>query len=63
MDGTERQLLQNEIHLICDLANKNIVHCFDIVESQTHVYIIMELIAGGELTAYMHGRKFSGTES
>lgn len=45
----ERELLQNEISIVRNLYHKNVAKCVDIVESRTHVYVVMERVEGGEL--------------
>lgn len=42
-------MLQNEIEIIKQIDHPNIVTCYDIYEDVKYLYIVMELMLGGEL--------------
>ncbi|CAD8080298.1 unnamed protein product [Paramecium sonneborni] len=41
--------IQREIHILRKLRHPNIVQLYEILESETKIYLIMEFISGGEL--------------
>jgi len=47
--GEELNLLHREIDIMKKLHHKNIIALVDVFEEPTHIYIILELITGGEL--------------
>ena len=49
--------IENEMNIMQELRHDNIVQYNDFVETDTHLYIIMEFVPGGDLQGYMqsHG--------
>lgn len=45
----KEESLENEIRVLHRLKHKNIVELLDVFEDRTHVYLVMELVTGGEL--------------
>ena len=41
--------IQREIHILRKLRHPNIVQLYEILESETKIYLIMEYVSGGEL--------------
>lgn len=56
-NGQLDQRLDNEMHIMKDLRHQNIVQYIDYIETDLHLYIIMEYIPCGDLQGYMqsHG--------
>ncbi|XP_035824070.1 calcium/calmodulin-dependent protein kinase type 1-like, partial [Aplysia californica] len=45
----KEEALENEISVLRRLSHPNIVRLVDVFEDKTHVYLVMELVTGGEL--------------
>ena len=45
----DRAALGNEIDILKQVDHPNIVKCYDIYEDEKYIYIVMELLQGGEL--------------
>lgn len=45
----DRAALGNEIDILKQVDHPNIVKCYDIYEDEKYIYIVMELLLGGEL--------------
>ena len=54
----ERRFLNNEIAITKELTHKNICRCYEVIETKTFVYIIMEKVSGGELFDLLEKRKY-----
>ena len=39
----------NEIHVMIDMDHPNIVRLYEVYQSQTSLYLVLELCTGGEL--------------
>jgi serine/threonine protein kinase len=58
LNKKERKLLYNEIMIIKELQYKFIVRSFEVIENETHIYIVMERIEGGELLEFFKERQY-----
>ena len=47
--GEELNLLQREIDIMRKLKHKNIISLVDVFDEATHIYLVLELVTGGEL--------------
>jgi len=45
----KQKLLEREIEIMTKLHHSNILHCEEIFETETFIYLILEMIKGGEL--------------
>ena len=54
----EKRFLNNELAISREICHSNIVKCYDVIETRTYVYIVMERVAGGELFDLLAIRKF-----
>jgi calcium-dependent protein kinase len=48
------ELLKREIEVIKILQHPSIIRFFDVFENQDYIYIVMELLLGGDLFTYLH---------
>ena len=54
LEGTKDiQRLKKEIKILKSIRHKNIIQLFDIMESKTNLYFVMEYCKGGELFDYI----------
>lgn len=53
----EREMLANEARILSSLRHPNIVPCFGICYLKSDLWMIMELINGGDLYDMMHSKK------
>lgn len=54
----------NEIDILKQVDHPNIVKCYDIYEDEKYIYIVMELLQGGELfDQILKKEKFSEKEA
>lgn len=53
----EKSLLNNEINILPMLHHKNIAKCIEVLETKTHIHIVMERITGGELYEFLKKKK------
>lgn len=51
-------MLISELSIIKNMHHENIVQCIDVVETFTHVYIVMENVKGGELFDFLKRKKY-----
>jgi 5'-AMP-activated protein kinase catalytic alpha subunit len=51
MNDIER--VNREIKILKRIKHPNIIHLYEIIESKTAIYLIMEYAAGGELFNYI----------
>jgi len=51
------QNLVNEVHISFNLKHKNIIKCYNTLESKNNYYIIFEFCSGGDLEKYMKKNK------
>ncbi len=56
MEAEEEDLMRTEISILRLVHHKNIVRLIDVFEDRLHVYIVMEMISGGELFDRIVGR-------
>jgi calcium-dependent protein kinase len=60
----DRAALGNEIDILKQVDHPNIVKCYDIYEDEKYIYIVMELLQGGELfDQILKKEKFSEKEA
>ncbi|BAM42024.1 myosin light chain kinase [Theileria orientalis strain Shintoku] len=50
----ERELLRSEISILKLLKHNNVIYLKDIIDMKDHLYIVMELVRGGELYDLLH---------
>lgn len=64
MNDDDRSALQNEIDILKQVDHPNIVKMFDVFEDDKYIYIVMELLGGGELfDQILKKEKFSELEA
>ena len=51
------QLMEQEIEVLKATDHPNIVRLIDMIEDEAHVYIVTELMRGGDLSKYMAKKK------
>ena len=51
------QLFEREIEIHTKLKHDNIVRCFDVIRTQTHIYIVLEYCPHGDLANYIQQKK------
>jgi len=49
MDQRAQMRIEREVEILTKVNHPNIVRLYDIIESETRLYLIMELVTGGEL--------------
>jgi len=49
-------LIEREIRILKQVKHPNVIECFEVIETETNWYMIMELISGGELLDYIDDR-------
>jgi len=47
--GTKKDMLQTEIDILQKVHHPNVVQLKELFETSTHIYLVMELVTGGEL--------------
>ena len=52
-----KESLMNEISIMKELTNDNIMRLYEVHESQNSIYLILELLEGGELLDYISKHK------
>jgi len=52
-----KESLMNEIGIMKELTHENIMRLFEVHESQNSIYLILELLEGGELLDYISKNK------
>lgn len=50
-------LLKKEISIHKKLDHQNVVKCFDVIQTKSHIYIIQQFCSGGDLGTYISQRK------
>jgi len=50
MSAEDQMALQNEIDILKQVDHPNIVKFYDIYEDEKYMYIVMELLGGGEVS-------------
>ncbi|OQR93420.1 protein kinase [Achlya hypogyna] len=64
LGAQEKELLRTEIAILKLVKHKHIIRLFDVFESKQNIYIVTELLTGGELFAKIVGRaRHSETET
>jgi len=61
LTARECKLLNTELSVLKIINHKNVIKCYDILESEKYAYIVMEYIPGGELYEYLK-KKYYFTE-
>ena len=52
-DGWDIQKIRKEINILKRLKHKNVIQLYEIMESKSNLYIVMEYCPGGELFHYI----------
>lgn len=52
------KFLPRELDALRSLRHKNVIELIEVLETQDHVYIVMELAEGGDLLDYINKRRF-----
>ena len=64
LQETDKSRLEREIKILKNMRHNNIVHLYDVKETPTSLYIIMEYICGRELFEYIiYNKKLSELEA
>jgi len=58
----DMELLRREIEVLKVCQHPNIIRFFDVFENQDYIYIVMELLSGGDLFRYLQKREFQISE-
>lgn len=58
-----KESLINEIHIMKKVKHKNIMELKEIHESKNSIYLVLELLEGGELFSYISSKKKLSLES
>ena len=53
------ELLKREIEVLKVCQHPNIIKFYDVFENQDSIYIVMEVLDGGDFFSFMHKRKFT----
>ena len=56
LNDVEKEMIRNEIEIVKHAAHPNVAEFADVIQSDTHVYLISELVSGGELSQYVSNR-------
>ena len=56
MEAEEKELIRTEISILKLVHHKNIIRMIDVFEDRAHIYIVMEMVKGGELFDRIVGR-------
>ena len=56
------KFLPRELDALRSLRHKNVVELIEVLETQDHVYIVMELAEGGDLLDYINKKRFLNNE-
>jgi len=59
----KKDLLSREIQIMKKLNHENILKCKDVYESEEKIYLILELVKGGELYDYIVEKEFNEDEA
>jgi len=62
MSNDDLELLKREIEILKICQHPNIIRLLDIFENQEYIYIVMELLKGGDLFSYLDSRNFKISE-
>lgn len=54
----DRSMMDVEIQAMLLLKHQNVVRLFDVLEDDTHIYLVMELCGGGNLYQYIKDKPF-----
>ena len=49
-------LIEREISILKQVKHPNVIECYEVIETESNWYMIMELISGGELLDYIDDR-------
>ena len=53
------ELLKREIDVLKVCQHPNIINFFDVFDNQDYIYIVMEVLKGGDFFSYLHQRNFN----
>ena len=62
MTAQDVELVNQEIEILKMSQHPNLIKMLDVFESIEHIYIVMELLEGGDMFSYLEKRKFRVTE-
>jgi len=57
------ELLKREIEVLKVCQHPNLIQFFDVFENQDYIYIVMEVLIGGDFFSYLHERNFIISEN
>ena len=57
------ELLKREIEVLKVCQHPNIIKFYDVFENQDYIYIVMEVLRGGDFFSYLHAKNFIITEA
>jgi len=57
------ELLKREIEVLKVCQHPNIIRFYDVFENYDYIYIVMELLKGGDFFYYLHERNFVISEN
>ena len=62
MSASDLELQRREIEVLKMCQHPHIIRLLDIFENQDYIYIVMELLSGGDLFNYLEKRQFNLSE-
>ena len=63
MSASDLELQRREIEVLKMCQHPHIIRLLDIFENQDYIYIVMELLSGGDLFNYLEKRQFNLSEN
>ena len=53
LESSDKERVEREIYILKQLRHKNIIQLYQIIQTRSNLYIIMEFATGGELYNYI----------
>ena len=57
VEQADRRRVGREIRVLKRLSHQSVIRVFDVVESHSRIYVVMEYCEGGSLLDYVRGKK------
>ena len=58
MTAMQKQVLENETEVMKFLNHPGVIKFRETIENSSHIYLITELVQGGDLLNYINGKEF-----
>ena len=62
MSDQDLELVRREIEIMKVCQHPNLIRLLDIFENESEIFLVMDLLSGGDLFDYLEHRKFNLTE-